>query len=263
MKNKLILALFLSSMINFANGQNKKELIETIDKLRVDSTNLEIRLEEKTLMIEKIKQKSITCEELNLKLQNQNDDLLMTTKQFKDSLNITLAQNTLMNDSLNKLNLKSDSIQKYYPVKLFVETFYKSLELSKEENQRQYEVGNVSFSLDNFHSLIDKNSNYSKKRVNNLSDPSYHDRYYIELQNIEEIKITSDEILVKTRVLYESYGMGAFYNEELLTLKINRGLIKLYKWSDLRVYKMELSEYEGMENFSESDFYQWMGSINK
>ena len=62
MKNKLILALLLSSMINFANGQNKKELRETIDKLRVDSTNLEIRLEEKTLMIEKIKQKSITCE---------------------------------------------------------------------------------------------------------------------------------------------------------------------------------------------------------
>ena len=75
---KLILALFLSSMINFANGQNKKELRETIDKLRVDSTNLEIRLDEKTLMIEKIKQKSITCEELNLKLQNQK--LNLTTK---------------------------------------------------------------------------------------------------------------------------------------------------------------------------------------
>ena len=82
MKNKLILALLLSSMINFANGQNKTELRETIDKLRVDSTNLEIRLEEKTLMIEKIKQKSITCEDIKLKLKNQNYDLLMTTKQF-------------------------------------------------------------------------------------------------------------------------------------------------------------------------------------
>ena len=121
----------------------------------------------------------------------------------------------------------------------------------------------MKFDLDNFSSLISKNANYSEKRVNNLSDESYHDRYYIELLSIEGIKFVNDKIIVMTKAMYFGSEMGSFYNEERLTLQDNKGLLKLTSWLDVDLYKMEPSEYEHMENFTKDDFYQWLGSFNK
>tara|TARA_B110000285_G_C15046471_1_gene574580 strand:+ start:80 stop:1216 length:1137 start_codon:yes stop_codon:yes gene_type:complete len=159
-------------------------------------------------------------------------------------------------------NEETDSIKAYSNINSFVSTFYSSLELSDEENQRQYQEGGVKFDLEKFYSLIGENANYSKKRVDNLSDENYHDRYSIELISIEEIKIVNDEIIVRTKVKYAGYEMGTFYNEERLILQDNKGLLKLMSWLDIDLYKMETSGYEHMESFTKEDFYKWLGSNN-
>jgi len=63
--------------------------------------------------------------------------------------------------------------------------------------------------------------------------------------------------------MYAGDELGSFYNREKLTLKENRGLLKLAKWIDLGLYKSEVADYEGLEDFGESDFYRWIGSFNK
>ena len=144
----------------------------------------------------------------------------------------------------------------------FVKAFYNSLELSEDENQRQYNYGDVKFDLNNFNSLVTSKTKYSQKRVENLSG-DYHDRFHIKLLSIEDVKLGSNEIIVTTKVQYSLYEMGSFYNIEQLTLKDNRGLLKLYRWLDVDLYKMDLLGYGGMENFTEDDFYNSLGSLNK
>lgn len=156
----------------------------------------------------------------------------------------------------------SNSIRVGSTIEDFVKAFYNSLELSEDENRRQYTYGDVKFDLNNFNSLVTSKTKYSQKRVDNLSG-YYHDRFHIKLLSIEDIKLGSNEIIVTTKVLYSLYETGSFYNIEQLTIKDNRGLLKLYRWLDVDLYKMDLLGYEGTENFTEEDFYNWLGSLNK
>tara|TARA_B110000046_G_C12901749_1_gene358932 strand:+ start:62 stop:898 length:837 start_codon:yes stop_codon:yes gene_type:complete len=277
MKKKQVLTLILTIITSFVYGQNKKELNETINKLRVDSTALELSIEENTListaleltieentlMISSLNKEILDSKELNTVLHEKNQIQLLEFQKIEELMKESQSVNTLLYDSIGKLQKSVDSIKAYSHITRFVQAFYNSLELSKEENQRQYEVGDVNFDLGNFSSLIDKNANYSEKRVDNLSDESYHDRYYIELLSIEEIKFVNDKIIVRTKVMYAGSEMGSFYNEERLTLQDNKGLLKLTSWLDVDLYKMEPSEYEHMENFTKDDFYKWLGSFNK
>lgn len=263
MKKKQILTLILTIITSFLFSQNKKELNETINKLRLDSTALELKIEENTLMISSLNKEILDSKELNTALHEKNQIQLLEFQKIEELMKEIQSVNTLLCDSLGKLQKSVDSIKAYSHITHFVQAFYNSLELSEEENQRQYEFGDVKFDLDNFSSLIGKNANYSEKRVENLSDESYHDRYYIELLSIEEIKFVSDKIIVRTKVMYAGYEMGSFYNEELLTLQDKKGLLKLTSWLDVDLFKMEPSEYEHMENFTKDDFYKWLGSFNK
>jgi len=291
MKKKQVLTLILTIITSFVYGQNKKELNETINKLRVDSTALELTIEENTLMISSLNKEILDSKELNTVLHEETQIQLLEFQKIEElmkesqSLNTVLHEetqiqllefqkieelmkesqslNTLLYDSIGKLQKSVDSIKAYSHITRFVQAYYNSLELSEEENQRQYEVGDVKFDLDNFSSLIGKNANYSQKRVDNLSDESYHDRYYIELLSIEEIKFVDDKIIVRTKAMYEASEMGSFYNDEQLILQDNKGLLKLTSWLDVDLYKMEPSEYEHMENFTKDDFYKWLGSFNK
>jgi len=168
-------------------------------------------------------------------------------------------------ESISTQSLKlqtSNGIRVGSTIEDFVKAFYNSLELSEVENHRQYTYGDVKFDLNNFNSLVTSKTKYSQKRVENLSG-YYHDRFYIKLLSIEDVKLGSNEIIVTTKVLYSLYETGSFYNIEQLTLKDNRGLLKLYRWLDVDLYKMDLLGYEGTEDFTEENFYNWLGSLNK
>lgn len=83
------------------------------------------------------------------------------------------------------------------------------------------------------------------------------------LENIEEIRFSLDKILVKTKVMYSGERMGLFYNEEQLTLRDNKGLLKLTDWVDLDLYKMAPTLEFSVENFTREDFYRWLDGTSK
>lgn len=216
-----------------------------------------------------LKTKDQKIDSLTLMIQNLLTDMnsykihLQALKKNEALFNDAKTENEILRDSIENLQKSVDSVNTFSHITHFVQAFYNSLELSEAENQRQYEVGDVRFDIDNFSCLIGKNAKYSKKRVDNLSDENYHDRYYIELLSIEDIKFENNNIIVSTKVLHVGSEMGSFYNEEQLTLQDNKGLLKLTSWLDVDLYKMELSEYEHMDNFTIADFYEWLGSYNK
>lgn len=263
MKRKQILTLILMIITSLGYSQSKKELTETINKLRLDSTALELTIKDNNLTIDSLKKGIFDYKELNTVLNEKNKIHLQEFQKIEALIKDTKTENTLLHDSIENLKKSVDSVNTFSHITRFVRAFYNSLELSKAENQRQYEVGDVRFDLENFSSLIGKNAEYSQKRVENLSDENYHDKYYIELLSIEDIKFVNDKIIVSTKVLYAGDEMGSFYNEEQLTLQDNKGLLKLTSWLDVDLYKMEPSEYEHMENFTKDDFYKWLGSYNK
>lgn len=158
------------------------------------------------------------------------------------------------NDRLTKINMDK--------TKIFVSKFYASLELSTKLNQKNYEEGGVKFDINIFNGFIDEGSIYSKERVSNLTG-DYHDKYSIALVSIDLIESDNNTIEVSTTVEYSVSELGTFLNEENLSININQGNLIINKWEDRKVKKMEVSEYEGLENFNEKDFYKTIGSVNK
>lgn len=284
MRKKQIFTLILTIFTSLVYGQSKKELNETISKLRLDSTALKLAIKDNNLIIDSLKKEISDYQEsstvlnnknkIHLKELQKNEALLKNTKtentllqdsieNLQKSVDSGNTLNALLQDSIEDLQKSADSANTLSHITRFVQTFYNSLELSEAENLRQYEVGDVRFDLDNFYCLIGENAKYSQKRVQNVSDENYHDRYYVELLSIEDINFVNNKIIVSTKVLYAGQEMGSFYNGEQLTLQDNKGLLKLTSWLDVDLYKMEPSEYEHMANFSKDDFYQWLGSYNK
>lgn len=158
------------------------------------------------------------------------------------------------NDQLTQVNADE--------TKIFVSKFYASLELSTELNQKHYEEGGVKFNKTIFNGFIDEGSIYSKERISNLTG-DYHDRYSIRLVSIDLIESDNNNIEVSTTVEYSVYELGTFLNEENLSININQGKLIINKWEDRKVKKMEVAEYEGLENFNEKAFYKTIGSVNK
>lgn len=252
--NKLILLLLLTLSSSMVLGQNKKELRETVLRLQTDSTSFEKKIKENNAVISSLNVEISEVKELNKQLNKQVEDLTLekvANAGLSDSI-------TRLNDSIVRMNVRLDSIKTYSRIIHFVQAFYKSLELSDEENLRQFEHGNVKFDLDNFYSLVSKNARYSEGRVKNLSDERHHDKYYIKLESIVEIKFSLNKILVKTKVMYSGDRMGLFYNEEQLTLFDNKGVIKLTDWVDLDLYKMAPTIDASVDNFTREDFYKWI-----
>lgn len=144
----------------------------------------------------------------------------------------------------------------------YVNRLYASLELSAEANQKQYDEGGVIFDKSAFNSLIDENSKLSEKRLDMLTG-EYHERCNVELQKIDSVSFIGDKIIVYTKVLYTLDEMGGFYNNEKLEITKKGDNLVLLRWEDIKLYKMEKLEYEHMDGYKESDFYESVGSINK
>lgn len=256
-KSLALLLLCLCSQGVFS--QSKKDLRSTVLKLQADSTFLDQKLNENILMLASVNAELSEEKVLNQQLNTQIENLKLKVKS-KDSLANALA---ILTDSINRYNVKLDSINTYSRILNFINAFYASLETSEEENLRQYEYRDMKFDLENFNSLISSNARYSLGRVKNLSDERNHDKYFIMLQEIVEIKFSVDKILVKTKVMYSGEKMGLFYNEEQLTLRDKKGLLKLTDWVDLDLYKMVPTIDADIDNFTREDFYKWIDGRSK
>lgn len=161
-------------------------------------------------------------------------------------------------DTVNSsLEVNSDSMYRVFAAK-----FYSSLELTPDLNKKHSTVGGVIFNMDKFNSCIDNNSIFSKLRISNLTG-EYHNRFAIQLLNIESVKLNNDVIEIYTNVEYSISEVGSFQNEEKLTITDNQKKLTLNKWEDIKLAKMEVAEYEGLENFNETEFYKMIGSVNK
>ncbi|QAA82024.1 hypothetical protein EI546_09940 [Aequorivita sp. H23M31] len=250
----MILIILVTLLGNDVVGQNRKELKLTVLQLQSDSTSLDKKLKENQILVANLNTELSEIKISNQQLKNRIEELALVYDK-----NASLSDSIIrLNDSITKMNVKLDSIDKYYRIINFVKAFYNSLETTDEENLRQYEYGDMKFDLENFYSLITRNARYSEGRVKNLSDDRFHHKYFIMLQSIDEIKFSLNKILVKTKVMYTGERMGLFYNEEQLTLKDNKGLIKLTDWVDLDLYKMMPTIDASVDNFSREDFYRWL-----
>jgi hypothetical protein len=150
------------------------------------------------------------------------------------------------------------------PIELFIEKFYTSLELSPELSRKNYLKGGVKFPLDSFNSCITINSIYSKDRISILTGP-YHDRVHIELIQIDSVKEAKGVLEVYTHVMYGIYETGSFENLEKLTVRKTNDKFSVERWEDCKVKKMHMPNAEsyGLQNFTERDFYNIVGSIIK
>lgn len=138
----------------------------------------------------------------------------------------------------------------------FVRSFYESMELSQKEVEKLMETGDDNFPQSKINKLKSMNVFNAKQRVKNLTG-IYYDRYYVELKDIDSISVNDTQIKAYTTVLYGLYETGKFYNIERIDISDkNNGELKITKWIDLKLLKMELKDYEGLENFSEKDFYK-------
>lgn len=164
-------------------------------------------------------------------------------------------------DNIIKNENSKDSLYRI-SVSLFVVEFYKSLELSQKQNDDNYNNGGDNFDKNKFLSLINKESKFSKKRVDNLTG-DYNAMYNIELVKIDSINIYSDIVSVYTIVDYYINEVGTFQNVEHLEINNIRGVFSLNKWLDVKVNKMTVQEIEGFENYNDKDFYKSIGSLNK
>jgi len=247
MKIALTVIVLLALTSNFGFGQSKKELRLTVSRLQSDSTAFEKKISENEILISNLNSELSEVQGLNRLLNTQVNEL----SAVRD-------ENTRLTDSITRLTASLDSIGNYSRITNFVNAFYNSLEFSEEENLRQYEYGDVKFDLENFYALTSKNARYSQGRVKNLSSDRTHHKYYVMLQSIEEIKFSLDKILVRTKVMYSGENMGLFYNEEQLTLRDKKGVLKLTDWVDLDLYKMVHTIEASVENFTREDFYRWL-----
>ncbi len=278
-------------------GLNNKLMIEYEKLLYEMDENNELRTKNGDLVneLENIQQELVEEKEKLNEFKNkvEEDNIIITDyklliyndsiyiKALNDSindLNLEKIKNNIKNDSLNKVNdthfstIKNleDSLnlyinfneikieEKYPDIFKLVKKFYSSLELSDEENQKHYIEGNIIFDKSDFKKIIDNNCEYSEERVENLTS-DYHSYIWIGLKNILSVKKNKEFTDVVVKTLYGIYETGSFENIELIRLKEKDGNLKVIKWSDIKVHKMFVSDYDGLDKFTEADFYKRIG----
>ena len=267
MKNYFFIILLLNASFSFS--QSKKEQIDIL-KNNVDSLKAVIE-NNRTLSNQNLVQSNSIISNLESQISSKNseinklkEDIALKDNESKNLIN----ELNIKKDELLKLNNGSNSLANDSKIlndiiiKGYVRKFYSSLELSPELNKKNIEVGGVKFNTDKFNSCINKLSEYSKERINKLTG-EYHGMCNIELLNIDSVYIENDIINVFATIEYQVQELGGFQNQEHLIINIIQGELKLKKWLDVRLFKMELGEYDGLENFSEVDFYKFIGSLNK
>ena len=257
------------------------ELITKNSELVDELTNIQQELVEERENLNKLKKQlennNIIITDYKQLINNDSIYIKTLNDSIKD-LNLEKLKNNILNDSITKINntyfstIKNleDSLrlyinfnetkleEKYADIFKLVKKFYSSLELSDEENQKHYVEGNVIFDTSDFEKIIDNNCEYSKERVENLTS-DYHSYIWIGLKNILSVKKNKEFTDVIVKALYGIFETGSFENIELIRVKERDGNLKVIEWSDIKLHKMFVSEYDGLEKFTETDFYKRIG----
>jgi hypothetical protein len=105
------------------------------------------------------------------------------------------------------------------------------------------------------------NAVYSKQRITRLNGEN-HEYTKMSLISIDRIKITNQVAEVITTVEYEMYEFHDFINEEKLIINLASPKLGLLRWEDVML-KIVNYGLEKDEDWTEKDFYESMGSINK
>ena len=243
--------------------KTQQELVEEREKLN----DLKKQLEKNNILITDYRQliynDSIYIKTLNDSIKNLNLEKLKNNILNDSIIKINNTYFSTINNLEDSLNLyinfnETELEEKYADIFMLVKKFYSSLELSDEENQKHYVEGNVIFDTSDFEKIIDDNCQYSKERVENLTS-DYHSYIWIGFKNILSVKKNKEFTDVIVKALYGIYETGSFENIELIRLKEKDGNLKVIKWSDIKVHKMFVSDYDGLEKFTEADFYKRIG----
>ena len=254
---KLLFILLCLPIIGF--GQSKKKLKNYISSLKNDSISM-------SLIINDLENKNVSQQILiedSKKINALNNDSIILLNNLIDSLRI----NSINKDSIIFLNNLIDSLKINSKTRNFIESFYEAFELVNDDESPKYvffgkKIDNIKLNFSGFC------YNLSERRINNLTGNN-HDKYYIELLKINKINYDIQEAMglelsvieVSTDVLYTGYELGSFYNKEELIICDYNGHLTVYRWNDIDLYRMEVSEYDGLENFSKQDFYNFIGII--
>lgn len=289
MKIYYILAVFVLISVS-AISQSRKEqiaiLTNQIDSLKqaVEKTKSEIINKNTALKqaFETLSDRDSSIKELNAQLKSYESRIGTYESQNK----ILTENSSLLSKKLEELEIRQSSaaaeyskltqeienknfqivtLKKRYEVfeiNEFVKNIYASLEPPGYENSKSSAGDSTLLDLTKFNSCLDTNAVYSDKRVANLSG-NLHKQNLIKLIKIESVNVQSDHFIVIANVMYDIYETGTFYNNELLIIIKVKDQFKLSRWSDINLQKMELVQNERTQNYSEKDFYNTIGSLNK
>lgn len=289
MKIYYILVVFVLISVS-AISQSRKEQIATltnqIDSLKqaVEKSKSEISNKNTALTqaFKTLSDRDSSIKELNAQLksyesrigifESQNKTLTenssMLSKKLEELENrqssAAAAYSKLTQEIENK-NFQIVTLKKRYEVfeiNEFVKNIYASLEPPGLEIPKSSVGDSTVLDLTKFNSYLDSNAVYSDKRVANLSG-NLHKQNLVKLIKIESVNVQSDHIIVIANVMYDIYQTGTFYNNELLIIIKVKDQFKLSRWSDINLQKMELIQNEGTRNYTEKDFYNTIGSLNK
>jgi len=155
-----------------------------------------------------------------------------TTKLTKDNEMLKLDLEELSKKNL-ELEAKLKIASSETSINQFVSGFYNKLELSREKNQRAYEVGSP-FPNKNYAIYLSSNARIPQERLEELTGV-YH--YHINISLAEVISVLRNENLYEVRVMvnYGLYEVGDLINEEVLTVELKDGIPKITGWYDVKI----------------------------
>ena len=289
MKTNYLLILFTIISVSIS-AQNRKEQITTLTA-RVDSLNAVVLNNEKDIKakesaikglnagiikrdstikalgddIQLYESKFLVLKDTNSKLESELKTITQKFSEIEYQQSSTSGEISKLKKEIEQKNNQITSLQKkyeIYEVNEFVQKLYSSLEQPGNESGKVNIADTTRLELSKFNSLLDSNAVYSNKRVEILSGTN-NGRYLVKLVKIESVSNEGGSFIVVANVEYDIYETGTFYNNELLLIKKSNGQFKLSKWSDINMQKMVLLPSEGLQNFTEKDFYNIIGSINK
>jgi len=186
MTKKQTLTFILSIMTSLVYSQNKKELNETINKLRLDSTALELTIKGNKLMIDSLKKEVFNSKDLNTVLHKKNQLQLQEFQKTEALVKEKQTLNILLNDSIKtlqkslefkisiekiqieQLNLRNDSLQNIIN------------ELKKEKLILTEEFSILNKRVDSLQQKITKLTNESNKSVDNYGNADNPEFYTIK-----------------------------------------------------------------------------------